>query len=118
MTDEQLRRDVDAYVDEVWEDVVADIDRLVRHDSVEDLAHAEPGKPWGPAANAALVEAERMAARLGLEVTDLDGYLGFADVPGASGPSATSPRSPTPTSCPPARAGASRRSRSRARTAC
>lgn len=86
MTDEQLRSDVDAFVDEVWEDVVRDIDLLVRHDSVEDLAHAEPGRPWGPAANDALVEAERMAERLGLEVTDLDGYLGFADVPGASGP--------------------------------
>ena len=73
MVDEQLKREVDAYVEEVWEDVVADMDRLVRHDSVEDLEHAEPGKPWGPAANDALVEAERMAARLGLEVTDLDG---------------------------------------------
>lgn len=86
MTDEQLKHEVDAYVDEVWEDVVADIDRLVRHDSVEDLSAARPGMPWGPAANAALVEAEQMADRLGLEVTDLDGYLGFADVPGASGP--------------------------------
>ena len=86
MVDEQLKREVDAYVDEVWEDVVADMDRLVRHDSVEDLAAAEPGKPWGPAAWGALVEAERMAERLGLEVTDVDGYLGFADVPGASGP--------------------------------
>lgn len=86
MVDEQLKREVDAFVDEVWEDVVRDIDLLVRHDSVEDLEHAEPGKPWGPAANDALVEAERMAERLGLEVTDLDGYLGFADVPGASGP--------------------------------
>ena len=86
MVDEQLKREVDAYVDEVWEDVVADMDCLVRHDSVEDLAAAEPGKPWGPASWGALVEAERMAERLGLEVTDVDGYLGFADVPGASGP--------------------------------
>lgn len=89
MTDEQLARlkaDVDTFVDEVWEDVVADIDRLVRHESVEDLASAEPGKPWGPASNAALVEAERMAERLGLQVTDVDGRLGFGDVPGASGP--------------------------------
>lgn len=86
MVDEQFKQQVDAYVDEVWEDVVADIDRLVRHDSVEDLSAAEPGKPWGPAAWGALDEAERMAARLGLEVTDVDGYLGFADVPGASGP--------------------------------
>ena len=86
MVDEQFKQQVDAYVDEVWEDVVADIDRLVRHESVEDLSAAEPGKPWGPAANAALAEAEQMAGRLGLDVTDVDGYLGFADVPGASGP--------------------------------
>ncbi|OUO48511.1 peptidase M20 [Olsenella sp. An285] len=86
MVDEQFKQQVDAYVDEVWEDVVADIDRLVRHESVEDISAAEPGKPWGPASNAALVEAEQMAERLGLDVTDVDGYLGFADVPGASGP--------------------------------
>ena len=66
MVNEQFKKDVDTFVDEVWEDVVADIDRLVRHESVEDLAAAEPGKPWGPASNAALVEAERMAERLGL----------------------------------------------------
>ncbi|OUO33031.1 Sapep family Mn(2+)-dependent dipeptidase [Olsenella sp. An290] len=86
MIDEQFKREVDAFVDEVWEDVVADIDRLVRHESVEDLDAAEPGRPWGPASNGALVEAERMAERLGLQVTDVDGYLGFGDVPGASGP--------------------------------
>ncbi|MBM6775104.1 Sapep family Mn(2+)-dependent dipeptidase [Olsenella profusa] len=86
MVDEQFKHEVDAYVDEVWEDVVADIARLVRHESVEDLSAAELGKPWGPASNAALVEAEDMAARLSLEVTDVEGYLGFADVPGASGP--------------------------------
>lgn len=86
MVDEAFKSQVDAYVDEVWEDVVEDIRALVRHESVEDLAAAEPGKPWGPASNAALVEAENIARRLGLEVTDVDGYLGFGDVPGASSP--------------------------------
>ena len=86
MVDEQFKRDVNSFVDEVWEDVVADIDRLVRHESVEDLSAAEPGKPWGPASWGALDEAEKIAQRLGLDVTDVDGYLGFADVPGASGP--------------------------------
>lgn len=86
MIDEQFKREVDAFVDEVWEDVVADIDRLVRHGSVENLEAAAPGMPWGPASHGALAEAERMAERLGLEVTDVDGYLGFGDVPGASGP--------------------------------
>ena len=86
MVDEKFKRDVNSFVDEVWEDVVADIDRLVRHESVEDLSAAEPGKPWGPASWGALDEAEKIAQRLGLDVTDVDGYLGFADVPGTSGP--------------------------------
>ena len=43
--DDQLKAKVDAYVDEVWEDVVEDIRTLVRIESVEDLSAAEPGKP-------------------------------------------------------------------------
>ena len=84
MDEQQLKADVDAFVDEVWEDVVADIRTLVKIESVEDLEHAEPGKPWGPAANDALVAAEKIASRLGLEVTDLDGYIGYGDLPGVS----------------------------------
>lgn len=84
MADEQLKQQVDAYVDEVWEDVVEDIRSLVKIESVEDLGAAEPGKPWGPKSNEALVQAEKIAERLGLEVTDLDGYLGFGDLPGKS----------------------------------
>ncbi|WP_321973346.1 Sapep family Mn(2+)-dependent dipeptidase [Paratractidigestivibacter sp.] len=84
MDEQQLKRDVDAYVDEIWEDAVEDIRTLVKIESVEDRAHAEPGKPWGPAANVALVAAERIAERLGLAVTDLDGYIGYADLAGAS----------------------------------
>lgn len=84
LNEAQLKQDVESYVDEVWEDVVEDIRSLVKIESVEDLEHAEPGKPWGPASNEALVEAEKMAERLGLDVTDLDGYLGFADLAGES----------------------------------
>ena len=82
MADEQLKQQVDQYVEEVWEDVVEDIRSLVKIESVEDLEAAEPGKPFGPKANEALVAAEGIASRLGLEVTDLDGYIGFGDVPG------------------------------------
>ena len=84
MNEQQLKQDVDAFVDEVWEDVVEDIRTLVKIESVEDLEHAEPGKPWGPAPNEALVAAEKIAARLGLAVTDLDGYIGYADLAGES----------------------------------
>ena len=84
MADEELRARVDAYVDEVWEDVVEDIRTLVQVESVEDLDHAEPGKPWGPKPYEALSRAIAIARRLGLDAHDLDGYLGYADLEGVS----------------------------------
>ena len=84
MIDEHLKAEVDAYVDEVWEDVVEDIRSLVRIESVEDTAHAEPGKPWGPAPYEALMQGLSICERLGLVPTNLDGYLGYADLPGVS----------------------------------
>ena len=85
MVDEAFRARVDEYVDEVWEDVVADIRSLVRIESVEDLSTAGPGMPWGKRSNEALLEALAIAERLGLATTNVDGYLGFGDVPGADG---------------------------------
>ncbi len=84
MVDEQLKARVDAFVDEVWEDVVEDIRALVQIESVEDLDHAEPGKPWGPKPYEALAKGLEIAARLGLEAHNCDGYIGYADLPGAS----------------------------------
>lgn len=84
MTDEELKARVDAYVDEVWEDVVADITSLVRIRSVEDRSQATPQDPWGPANHQALREAVRIAGRLGLEAHDCEGYIGYADLAGAS----------------------------------
>ena len=84
MADEELKAEVDAYVDEVWEDAVKDIDYLVQVESVEDLDHAEPGKPWGPAPYEAMSRGLEVAKRLGLETHDCDGYIGFAELPGKS----------------------------------
>ena len=84
VSDEQLKQDVEKYVDEVWEDVVEDIRSLVRIDSVEDLAHAESGKPWGPGPYQALVKGLELAERAGLEPHNCDGYIGYADLPGQS----------------------------------
>ena len=83
--DAELKARVDAYVDEVWDDVVEDIRTLVQVESVEDLEHAEPGKPFGPAPAEALRRALAIADRLGLKTTNCEGYLGFGDVPGADG---------------------------------
>ncbi len=84
MDDAELKERVDAYVDEVWEDVVEDIRTLVRIESVEDLAAAAPGMPWGPASHQALVAGLEIARRLGLDAHDCEGYIGYADLPGAS----------------------------------
>jgi succinyl-diaminopimelate desuccinylase len=84
VSDEQLKQDVEKYVEEVWEDVVEDIRSLVRIDSVEDLAHAESGKPWGPGPYRALVKGLELAERAGLEPHNCDGYIGYADLPGRS----------------------------------
>ena len=72
------------YVEDVWEDVVADIDTLVQVESVEDLEHAGPGMPFGPGPREALDRSLGIAAKLGLTTHDGEGYIGFADLPGTS----------------------------------
>lgn len=82
--DKQIEAQVDAYVDEVWEDVVADIAELVSHPSVAVEGANEPGAPFGAPARAALDCALAIAAKLGYEVSDDEGYVGIADIPGES----------------------------------
>ena len=81
---DELQKEIDAYLDAHWDDVVADIDALVRIESVEDLANAAEGAPFGPGPRAALDQALAIAERMGLETHDCDGYVGYADLPGAS----------------------------------
>ncbi|MFR8956877.1 MAG: hypothetical protein ACLVHL_04820 [Collinsella intestinalis] len=73
---------VEKYVDEVWEDVVSDIASLVAYPSVADVSAAEPGAPFGRPVRDALDCGLGIAERLGYEVTDDDGYVGIADIPG------------------------------------
>lgn len=73
---------VEKYVDEVWEDVVSDIASLVAYPSVADASVAEPGAPFGRPVRDALDCGLGIAERLGYEVTDDDGYVGIADIPG------------------------------------
>ena len=80
--DTELLEQVDSYVDEVWEDVVEDIAALVRHPSIADYGAAEPGSPFGRPVRGALDCALGIAARLGYETSDDDGYVGMADIPG------------------------------------
>ena len=78
------REEIDAYVERVWPEVLEDIATLVAIDSVEDLSAAAPGAPWGPGPKAGLDAALNIAGRLGLDAHDVEGYIGYADLPGKS----------------------------------
>ena len=78
------REEIDAYVERVWPEVLEDIATLVAIDSVEDLSAAAPGAPWGPGPKAGLDAALNIAERLGLDAHDVEGYIGYADLPGRS----------------------------------
>ena len=85
MADGILQREIDEYIEKVWEDVIADITSLVAIDSVEDLASSRPGAPWGEGPETALELALGIAERLGLEPHNDDGFIGYADLKGTDG---------------------------------
>ena len=82
--DNELMHAIDSYVDEVWEDVVSDIADLVSYPSLADATRAVPGAPFGPEVRSALDAALGIASRLGYTVSDDEGYVGIADIPGES----------------------------------
>ena len=82
--DDDLQREIDAYIDGHWEEVVADIEELVQVPSIEDLDAAVPDAPFGPGPREALDRALAMAGRCGLETHDCEGHIGYADLPGES----------------------------------
>lgn len=84
MADEMLKAEAKAFVEENWEDIVKDIESLVAIRSVEDLDHATDEMPYGPASYEALCKGVEIAERLGLDVHNCDGHIGYADVPGDS----------------------------------
>lgn len=82
--EQELLAKIDAYVDEVWPNVLDDIAALVAVPSVADPSKAQDGAPHGPEVKRALETALAMAERLGLEPHNLDGWMGYADLKGAS----------------------------------
>ncbi|MBQ9043790.1 MAG: Sapep family Mn(2+)-dependent dipeptidase [Eggerthellaceae bacterium] len=81
---DELQREIDAYIEAHWEEVIADINTLVRVDSIEDLDAAADGAPYGPEPREALDRALGIAARMGLDSHDCGGHVGYADLPGES----------------------------------
>ena len=78
----QVEQSVAEYVDEVWEDVVADIEQLVSYPSVAVSADAEPGAPFGRPVRDALDCALGHCAEARLSDERRRGYVGIADIPG------------------------------------
>ena len=85
MDHKELLEAADAYLDEHWEAMVADIAALVEVPSYEEPEKAAPGAPFGPGPKQALEATLALAGRLGLDPHDVDGYMGYADLPGATG---------------------------------
>ena len=79
---DELQNEIDAWRDEHWGEVLADLEELVAVESVEDLAAACEGAPFGPGPREALDRALAIARRCGLEAHDCDGFVGYADLPG------------------------------------
>lgn len=82
MADEKFRQEIDAYVDGVWEDYIADLGNLVAIESAENLAEAGEGHPWGIGPAKALDCILGIAGRMGFGTHNADGYLGWAELPG------------------------------------
>lgn len=73
---EELRRDIDRFVEENTENLIRDIARLVSVNSVE--GEPEPGAPFGRGPREALDTALQIARELGLETVDCEGMIGYA----------------------------------------
>ena len=84
MDHEELTKKIDAYLDDNWDAMVGDIETLVRIPSFEDLDQASEGAPFGPGPKEALTAALKLAADMGFQTHDAEGYIGFADFPGES----------------------------------
>ena len=80
--DKTLEQRVDAYIDTVWDQVLADIAELVGCPSVADTSLSEPAAPFGPDVRRALDCALGIARRLGYDTADDEGYLGWGDIAG------------------------------------
>ena len=79
--DQELNQKIDAFIEANREQLLNDIASLVAINSVES-APAE-GAPFGPGARAALDKALELAEKMGLATRNCEGYIGYAELPGA-----------------------------------
>ena len=77
---EELRRDIEAFVEQNTEAVFRDIARLVAVDSVEGAP--EENAPFGPGPRRALELGLQIARELGLDTVNCEGRIGYACIGG------------------------------------
>ena len=84
MKQAELTTKIDEYLDQNWNSIVEDIRTLVEIPSFEEPELAAPGEPFGPGPAAALDKALSIAAGMGFDTANVDGFMGYADFPGKS----------------------------------
>lgn len=77
MDEKLLLEQIDAFVAENRENVLRDLKTLVDINSVE--GQPQPGAPFGPGPKKALEAALDIAAGMGLDAHNCEGYIGYAD---------------------------------------
>lgn len=73
------REEINEFVEKNWDAYMEDLRSLVAIDSVEDMASAGSGAPFGKASKEALEKTLEIAARLGYATKDEEGYVGLCD---------------------------------------
>ena len=73
---EELRKDIERFVEENEENLFRDIARLIAVNSVR--GESEPGAPFGPGPASALALGLQIARELGLDAVDCEGKMGYA----------------------------------------
>lgn len=79
--DQELNQKIDAFMEANKEQMLQDIAELVAINSVE--AQPAEGAPFGQGPRAALDKALELAGRMGLATHNCEGYIGYAELPGA-----------------------------------
>ncbi len=77
-----IEQHIDSFIAENREQLLRDLKTVIDIDSVE--AAPLPNAPYGAGVRRALDAALEIAARMGLETGDCEGYMGYADVAGRS----------------------------------
>ena len=80
MTEQELLQKADAFIDANMDDIIKDIKAIVDIPSVN--APAEEGAPYGKKIKRALLEALKIADRMGYKTVNCENYMGYAQLDG------------------------------------